>query len=140
MKYFQILILVILLTGCSAVYLKGKTSSNNTSIEQKAEYRKISAGQAKKMLDDNKDIILLDVRTKEEFLEKRIAGSILIPDNEILTKAETTLKDKNAIILVYCRSGRRSEAAARQLVGMGYTNIFDFGGIIDWPYDTISGN
>lgn len=102
------------------------------------EYKKITPEQAKKMLDENKNIVLLDVRTDEEFKEKRIKGSILIPDYDIKTKAEQLLKDKKATILVYCRSGHRSAIASHELVSMGYSNVYDFGGIIDWKYDTIS--
>ena len=72
-------------------------------------------------------------------MEQRLEGAILIPDYEIRIRAEKELPDKNAIILIYCRSGRRSELAAVELVNLGYTNVYDFGGIIDWPYETVSG-
>ena len=89
------------------------------------------------MMNELTDYILLDVRTAEEFREIRIAGAVLIPDNEIRGRAAAELSDKNAVILVYCRSGRRSANAAYELIGMGYKNVYDFGGIIDWPYSTI---
>ena len=98
-------------------------------------YRKLSAAEAHEMMNGESAFILLDVRTEEEHLESRIPGSILIPDFEIRSRAESELPDKNALILVYCRSGRRSESAAKELVAMGYTNVYDFGGIMDWPFD-----
>jgi len=106
---------------------------------QAAVYRKINAAEAKQMMDGGGDFILLDVRTDEEFLEKRIAGAVLIPDYEIAERALAELPDKDARILVYCRSGRRSALAAQDLLDLGYTNVYDFGGIIDWPYETVSG-
>jgi len=100
-------------------------------------YRRITAEQAKAKMDDGESYTLLDVRTEEEFRERRIGGAALIPDDEIKTRAESELPDKSALILVYCRSGRRSANAAHELVEMGYANVYDFGGIIDWPYGTV---
>lgn len=85
-------------------------------------------------MDTESNYVILDVRTQEEFDEGHIPGAILIPDYEIEEKAETALPDKNQLILVYCRSGRRSKLAAEQLEILGYTKIREFGGIIDWPY------
>ncbi len=104
----------------------------------KAEYHKITADEAKQMLDNNPDSILLDVRTEEEFKAQRIDGAILIPDYEIEERAKAEFPDKDALILIYCRSGNRSKTAANILVSMGYTNIYDFGGITLYPYETIS--
>jgi rhodanese-related sulfurtransferase len=80
---------------------------------------------------------LLDVRTSEEYKEKRIEGAVLIPDYEINDRAAAALPDKDAAILIYCRSGRRSASVAHELIEMGYTNVYDFGGINDWPYETV---
>lgn len=110
---------------------------NGISEQTDSGYRKITAEKAKKMMDENEQVILLDVRTVEEFDEKHIDGAILIPDYEIDDRAETDLPDKDALILVYCRSGRRSEIAANDLISLGYTNVYDFGGIIDWSYETV---
>ena len=85
-------------------------------------------------------MILLDVRTEQEYQEKHIPGAILIPVQEIENRATSELPDKNVVIFVYCRSGARSANAAKILVGKGYTHIYDIGGIIDWPYETVSGN
>lgn len=105
----------------------------------KADYKKITAKQAKEQLDSDKSIILVDVRTLDEYKESHISGSILIPDFDIETLAPTKLVDKEAKIFVYCRSGNRSATASKKLIEMCYTNVFDFGGIRDWPYETVSG-
>ncbi len=96
----------------------------------------ITAQQAKELMDTREDYVILDTRTQEEYEELHIPGAILIPYDEILQKAEGVLTDKDQLILVYCRSGRRSKLAAEDLVKLGYTNIREFGGIIDWPYET----
>ena len=101
-------------------------------------YKRITAEEAFNMMQNSKEYILLDVRTEEEFNSEHIEGAILIPDNEISNRAADELPDKNALILIYCRSGRRSEIAARELINMGYTNTYDFGGILTWPYPTTS--
>ena len=104
-----------------------------------AQYRKITAQEAKAYMDGDVAFILLDVRTMDEFNSEHIAGAILIPHTELASRCAAELPDKTALILVYCRSGNRSETAARQLVKLKYTNVFDFGGIINWPYGTVSG-
>ncbi len=101
---------------------------------QTTGYVSISQEKAKQLMDSG-DCIILDVRTQEEYNEGHIPGAVLIPDYDIKTKAEQILTDKDALILVYCRSGRRSKNAARELAALGYTNVREFGGIIDWPYD-----
>ena len=102
----------------------------------KNTYEQITPAEAKEIMDTEQDYIILDVRTEEEFAEGHIEGAILIPDDEITEKAESILTDKEQQILVYCRSGRRSKNAASLLVELGYTNVKEFGGIIDWPYGT----
>lgn len=98
----------------------------------------ITAEEAKKIMDTESEYVILDVRTEEEFAQGHIPGAILIPDYEIREEAESSLPDKDALILVYCRSGRRSKNAAQILAELGYTNIREFGGIIDWPYETVT--
>lgn len=102
-----------------------------------AVYKKITAKEAKEMMGQD-GAIVLDVRTPEEFQTGHIAGALLIPDTEIADKAPDLLPDKSAVILVYCRSGRRSALASQALVQLGYWNVYDFGGIIDWPYDVVT--
>jgi rhodanese-related sulfurtransferase len=99
---------------------------------------KISAQDAKEMMAASTDYILLDVRMEEEFQAGHIEGSILLPDYEVEEKAESVLTDKSTPILVYCRSGRRSAIAAQTLSSLGYTTVYDFGGILDWPYEVIT--
>jgi len=125
--------LLILTVSCSP----DSGPDGNITIKPVAEYIKISAEEAKKMIE-NENVTILDVRTREEFDEIRIAGAILIPDYVIRELAEALLPNKEATILVYCRTGRRSELASRALIEMGYQNVYDFGGIVDWKYKTIS--
>ena len=100
-------------------------------------YEQITAEQAKTIMDTEKDYVIIDARTEEEFAEGHIENAILIPEYEIATRAEKELSDKEQLILVYCRSGRRSKIASEELVKLGYTNVKEFGGIIDWPYDIV---
>ena len=102
---------------------------------EKAMYEQISPEVAKEIMDSDVEHIILDTREQDEFEEGHIPGSILIPYTEIENKAEDILPNKDKLILVYCRSGRRSKIASESLVKLGYTNVKEFGGIIDWPYD-----
>ncbi len=111
--------------------------TNTSGGSQVANYEQISAKEAKEIMDTEKDYIIIDARTEEEFAEGHIKDAILIPEYEIANRAEKELPDKDALILVYCRSGRRSKIASEELVKLGYTNIKEFGGIIDWPYETV---
>ena len=104
-------------------------------VEKEASYVNITAQEAKKLMDREEGYIILDVRTGEEYAQGHIPGAVLIPDYEIETKAEEILPDKDQMILVYCRSGRRSKNAAQALLELGYTDIREFCGIIDWPYE-----
>ena len=124
-KLLLILLSAMLLTAC------GQNKENN----REAVYMNITAEEAKKIMDTEEGYIILDVRTQEEYDAGHIPGAILIPNTEIEARAEEALTDKDQLILVYCRSGRRSKMAAEILVELGYTNIKEFGGIIDWPYE-----
>ena len=124
-KLVFLLLAVMMLTAC------GQDKEN----DQRAVYVNITAEEAKQIMDSEEGYIILDVRTQEEYDQGHIPGAILIPDTEIKAKAEEVLTDKDQLILVYCRSGRRSKLAAEALVELGYTNIKEFGGIIDWPYE-----
>ena len=124
-KLVFLFLAVMMLTAC------GQDIEN----DQGAVYVNITAEEAKKIMDSQEGYIILDVRTQEEYDEGHIPGAIVISHEEIAEKAEGVLTDKNQLILVYCRSGRRSKIAAEALVELGYTNIKEFGGIIDWPYE-----
>ena len=102
-----------------------------------ATYEQISGAEAKALMDSESGYIIIDARTQPEYDEGHITGAILIPEYEIADRAEKELPDKNQLILVYCRSGRRSKIAAEELVKLGYTNIKEFGGIIDWEYEIV---
>ena len=102
-----------------------------------ATYDQISGAEAKALMDSESGYIIMDARTQEEYDEGHIPGAILVPEYEIADRAEKELPDKDQLILVYCRSGRRSKIAAEELVKLGYTNVKEFGGIIDWEYDIV---
>lgn len=122
----------LLFAGCSS------SETENKSVITQNAYEQITQDEAKSIMDGDKPYTLLDVRTKEEFDSEHIKGAILIPDYEINTRAEDILTDKNALILVYCRTGRRSKNAANNLATLGYTNVKEFGGINDWKYGTVT--
>ena len=102
---------------------------------EEPRYVKITAQEAKARIDAGRAAVL-DVRTKEEYDERHIPCALLIPLDMLEEGAPKLLPDKDEEILVYCRSGRRSAEVAEKLAEMGYTRVFDFGGIIDWPYET----
>ena len=107
-------------------------SSCGNAGSSSSGYRQISMDEAVKMMRDEKDYIILDVRRPDEFAEGHIPGAINVPNEEIGTTEIAELPDKSQLILVYCRSGRRSKEAAGKLVKLGYTNIVEFGGIQDY--------
>lgn len=135
-------LLCILLTACgddSSIGIIGEADGPTSIIVaekgEKAMYEQITPQEAKRIMDSGEKHIVLDTREQDEFDEGHIPGAILIPYTEIENKAEEMLPDKDKLILVYCRSGRRSKIAAEALSKLGYTNVKEFGGIIDWPYE-----
>ena len=102
-----------------------------------ATYEQVSGAEAKALMDSESGYIIIDARTQEEYDQGHIPGAIMIPEYEIADRAEKELPDKDQLILVYCRSGRRSKIAAEELVKLGYTNVKEFGGIIDWEYEIV---
>ena len=126
-KYIPFLLTLLLLAGCAAPAAQGGT------------YRQIAMDEAIVMMEEESNYIILDVRTPEEFSEKHIPGAINIPNETIGTEEVPELPDKDQLILIYCRSGNRSKQASEKLVRLGYTNIVEFGGINDWPGDTVNG-
>ncbi len=105
--------------------------------DKEITYEQINAEQAKALMESETDYVIIDARTQSEFDAGHIEGAVIIPEYEIADVAEDVLKDKDQLILVYCRSGRRSKIAAEALVSLGYTNVKEFGGIIDWPYGVV---
>ena len=125
-KLMPFLLSLLLLTGCAA------------HAEQDPGYLQISTDEAIAMMEEKNNYIILDVRTPEEFADKHIPDAINIPNETIGTEEIPELPDKEQLILVYCRSGNRSKQASDKLVRLGYTNIVEFGGINDWPGETVS--
>lgn len=128
-----------ILIGCSS----SRKPDSDVQGEPEAEkenvgYKQITQAEAKSLMDSETDYIILDVREQYEFDGGHIENAILIPHTEISSKAEALLTDKSQLILVYCRSGRRSKIAAQALADMGYTNVREFGGINDWQYGTVT--
>ena len=115
--------------GPTAVFVAGKLGGDDTMT-----YKQISMDEAKKIFDSGADgsYIILDVRRADEFAEGHIPGAINVANETIVEDAPTELPDKEQLIYIYCRSGNRSKQAAEKLVALGYTNIVEFGGIIDW--------
>jgi rhodanese-related sulfurtransferase len=138
---YKTLLLACVLGSLGLGVLACTQAADNTemhaSVDSASEYRRIDASEAKSMMDayEGADVVILDVRTPEEFSLGYIPDAVLIPYDELGVRAERELPNKDALILVYCRSGRRSEVAARELLEMGYTRVFDFGGITDWTYE-----
>ena len=118
---FILIAAVILLTGCSI----GGTGNS-------ASYHQIAQEEAKEMMTKNDGHVIVDVRRQDEYDEGHIPGAVLIPSESITDKQPEQLPDLNQVILIYCRSGRRSKEASQKLADMGYTNIYEFGGINTW--------
>lgn len=128
-----VMVFAMLISGCTASQESG-TDTDATGVIM------INAEDAKARLDSEEGIILVDVRTPEEFRDGHIPEAILLPVDEIAANAETVIPDKAATYFIYCRSGNRSATASSQLVELGYQNIYDLGGINDWPYETVTGD
>lgn len=123
------MVAVLLFSGCS----------EKIGTEQEAEknmYMQITVAEAKKMMDEQEGILILDVREQNEYNEGHIPGAVLLPVGTISEDtAAAVIENKNTIALVYCRSGNRSKTAAQALADLGYTQVYEFGGIRDWPYE-----
>lgn len=122
------LLFLLLLSGC------GKNSGTEV------DYRQVSMQEAINIMNTQTGYVILDVRTREEYESAHIPGAICIPNESIGAEPPAQLPDKNQTILVYCRSGNRSKQASEKLAKLGYTNVLEFGGIRDWPGDTVSGS
>lgn len=128
-RILPLFLLLLLLTGC------GGTASNASSEN---DYQQISQEEAKEMMD-TQDVIILDVREQDEYDSGHIPGAVLLPEGTIDEEtAAEVIPEKDSTVLVYCRSGNRSKTASSALAELGYTNIYEFGGINTWPYETES--
>ena len=135
-KKYMILILsaaLLFLAGCRIERMEEKQSGTAGT------YRQISQEEALEMMEREEGYVILDVRRQDEFDAGHIPGAVLIPNESIEDTPPAQLSDKEQIILIYCRSGNRSKQAAQKLANMGYTNIFEFGGINTWPGEITAG-
>ena len=124
-------LILVCLSGCSA-----PSTTNDGEETQMNTYIEISQEEAKKMMDAQPEAIILDVREPDEFEESHIPGAKLLPLGSVAADtAAEIIPELDSTVLVYCRSGRRSKMAAQKLADAGYTNIYEFGGIITWPYE-----
>ena len=120
----MILAILLLLTGCGGTEM------------EKNFYQQITQEEAKRMMDAQEDAVVLDVREQDEYDEKHIPGAVLLPVGSINKEtAAAAIPEQDTVVLVYCRSGNRSKTASQTLANLGYTNVYEFGGINDWPYE-----
>ena len=121
------------LSGCTLSKTKADTAEDMTG---KAAYHKISAEEAYEMMA-SQEVVVVDVRTRKEYDGGHIENAVLVPSESIGSEMPEALPDKEATLLIYCRSGRRSKEAAQKLLSLGYQSVYDFGGVIDWPYELV---
>ena len=121
-----------LLAGC----VLSKAKKDTEDMTGKAAYHKLSAEEAYEMMA-SQEVVVVDVRTREEYDGGHIENAVLVPNESIGSEMPEALPDKEATLLVYCRSGRRSKDAAQKLLELGYQSVYDFGGVIDWPYELV---
>ena len=131
-KYYTITVpLLLILQIAAAVMLLSGCGS--------ASYTQISQDEAMKMMQEQSDYLIVDVRRPDEFAEGHIAGAVNVPNETIVDEAPDALPDKEQTLLVYCRSGNRSKEASQKLADMGYTNVYEFGGINTWKGEIVTG-
>ena len=121
-----------LLSGCTL----SKTKKDTEDMTDKAAYHKLSAEEAYEMMA-SQEVVVVDVRTREEYDGGHIENAVLVSNESIGSEMPEALPDKEATLLIYCRSGRRSKDAAQKLLALGYQSVYDFGGVIDWPYELV---
>ena len=121
-----------LLSGCAL----SKAKKDTEDMTDKAAYQKISAEEAYEMMA-SQEVVVVDVRTRKEYDGGHIENAVLVPSESIGSEMPGALPDKEATLLIYCRSGRRSKEAAQKLLSLGYQSVYDFGGVIDWPYELV---
>ena len=133
-------VLCMLLTACGngASPSEGVQSEVRTTTSAAANYQQITQEKAKEMMQADDGHIIVDVRRQDEYDSGHIPGAILIPNESIGTEQPKELPDLDQVILIYCRSGRRSKEASQKLADMGYKHIYEFGGIIDWTGDVVT--
>lgn len=141
-RIFAIVVITVILlsfAGCDSKTAVVSDNQNKDNISIQGGYFNMKQDEAKRNLEEDPSIILIDVRTPEEYADLHIPGSVLIPLDTIKNEAEKKLTDKEATVYVYCRSGNRSASAAKTLAELGYTKVYNIGGISTWPYETEKG-
>lgn len=132
----KIYIILLLILGM-VLFVSFKNQPVKPVQGSAASYKKITAQEAMNMMQSGQKLTIVDVRTPSEYESGHIQGAINVPNESIASSVVPALADLDATILVYCRSGSRSAQAAKKLLAIGYTNVIDFGGIIDWPYGVV---
>lgn len=130
MKTIIVILLIALLLFISFKFL-------TTKEESASSYNKITVDKAKEMME-KEDVIIIDVRTEDEYNTSHIKNAVLIPNETIGNEKLKEVSNLNQKIIVYCRSGARSKKAAMKLINIGYKNVYDMGGIMNWPYETVT--
>ncbi len=124
-------------TAGDAAVTQAAEPTNTDTTEKAGEYQLITAEKAKQIMDNEQGVIVVDVREPDEYQAGHIANAKLLPLGQLAKLAVTELPDKNATILVYCRSGARSQMGASTLISLGYTHVLDIGGLMNWPYEIV---
>ncbi len=148
MKHFSIITIALtalIIAGCESASLPtgsgGGQVMDGDGMMRSFDYKQISQDEAKRIMEEEKDYVIVDVRREDEYAEGHIPGAILIPNESIVEyEPPEELNNSDQIILVYCRSGRRSKEAAEKLAKMGFSQVYEFGGIIDWTGDVVKGD
>jgi len=139
-KILTAVLSLLMLGACASAPMSSASSpasaAASAATATAASFQVIKPEEAKKMMDAG-GVIIVDVRRQDEYDAGHVPNAILVPNETIAEEAATKLPDKNATYLLYCRSGHRAGIAAQTLVDLGYTNVYSFGGIIDWPYDIV---
>ena len=138
-RYVVLMIVIVVLLIVVGILIYERDPVPFQSDENVMTYKQISMNEAKEIFESDTDgsYIILDVRRAEEYAEGHIPGSINVANESIKSEAPAKLPDKNQMIYVYCRSGNRSKQAAEKLAALGYTNIVEFGGILDWTGEIV---
>lgn len=134
----SVVFLFVLIGALAAAFFLAKAAGLFKPNAGNNAYHKIDAAQAKQMQEES-GVTVVDVRTQQEYETGHVPGAVLLPVDSIGASPPQTLPDKTATLLLYCRTGVRSKRAAEKLVRLGYENVYDFGGISDWPYETETG-
>ena len=134
-KLMPLFLTALMLTGCAGTPSSAGDHTNDQSNAPANTYRQISMDEAVSMMERESGYIILDVRRPDEYAAGHIPNAINVANESIGTDEIPELPDRDQLILVYCRSGRRSKEAAEKLTKLGYTNIVEFGGILDWTGD-----